>query len=87
MGMPGYESEPIAEIMERLCDIRDELKRVSRTLGYAVRMETMRREILQYGWGGILAKYHPDVNVDDPAAYPLFELYRLVYGSMGGNIG
>jgi hypothetical protein len=85
MELPEYEPRPIADIIERLCDIRDQLKLVNETLGYAARVEAMRQEILQYGWDGILAKYHPDINIDDPAAYPLFELYRMVYSNMGGE--
>ena len=81
MDMQEYE-QPYTDIVERLVDIREQLKRVNETLGYAARVKAIRQEILQCGWDGILAKYHPDVNVDDPAAYPLFELYRFVYNSM-----
>jgi hypothetical protein len=42
----------------------------------------MRKEIESIGWGGILQKYHPDINIDDPAAFPLFELYKFVCSTM-----
>jgi|AGTN01.1.fsa_nt_gi hypothetical protein len=83
MDMAEYEPQPIANIIERLSEIRDKLQHVNATLGYTARVEAMKQEILRHGWDSILAKYHPDVNTDDPAAYPLFELYRFVYGTMG----
>jgi hypothetical protein len=34
------------------------------------------------GWSGICAKYHPDINIHDPAAVPLFDLYKFVKDTM-----
>jgi hypothetical protein len=82
MDMPEHGAETLAELLERLVDIRSKLERANETLGYTTRVNAMKQEILQLGWDGILARYHPDVNIDDPAACPLFELYRLVYNTM-----
>jgi DnaJ-class molecular chaperone len=42
----------------------------------------MREEILKVGWKGIMEKYHPDVNTQDPAANELFKMYKYVYEDM-----
>jgi hypothetical protein len=73
---------PLSDILETLSRMRDKLIEINETSGHIANYVTMRREIEALGWGGILAKYHPDINVDDPAALPLFELYRFVYNSM-----
>ena len=82
MDMPEHESRALEDMLEQLEDICDKLKQVNEAMGYAARVCEMKQEILQVGWDGILARYHPDVNIDDPGAGPLFELYRFVYNSM-----
>lgn len=42
----------------------------------------IQKEILKLGWNGILNKYHPDVNCDDPDAAKTFKLYRTIYNNM-----
>jgi hypothetical protein len=73
---------PVRAILRNFNHIRARLLEVSAKSGSTASFHAMREEIERVGWGGILAKYHPDVNVDDPAAVPLFELYRFVYTTM-----
>lgn len=74
--------EQFESILIDLEHIRDMLTEVNVQLGFLQRYRDMREEITQIGWGGILNKYHPDINVDDPAAAELFALYRFVYDEM-----
>lgn len=73
---------PLSDILENLALMRDKLLEINEKNGYIANYVAMRREISEIGWGGILLKYHPDINIDDPAAFPLFELYRFVYNTM-----
>ncbi len=82
MQMPEHDAQPLEDMLAKLEEIRDKLVQVNETLGYAARVSAIKREIVEVGWDGILARYHPDINIDDPAAGPLFELYRFVYNSM-----
>lgn len=82
MEMPQDDAQLLEDMLAKLEEIRDKLIRVNEAMGYAARVSAMKREILEVGWDGILARYHPDINIDDPAAGPLFELYRFVYDSM-----
>jgi len=77
---------------KKLRDIIDELKGISETvkktndlLGYTERADDIRKEINENGWANICKKYHPDNNISDPAALPLFELYKFIYDSMNKN--
>lgn len=74
--------EQFESILIDLEHIRDMLTEVNVQLGFLQRYRDMREEITELGWGGILNKYHPDINVDDPAAAELFALYRFVYDEM-----
>ncbi len=74
--------EQFESILIDLEHIRDMLTEVNVQLGFLQRYRDMRDEITELGWGGILNKYHPDINVDDPAAAELFALYRFVYDEM-----
>ena len=74
--------EQFESILIDLEHIRDMLTEVNVQLGFLQRYRDMRDEITEFGWGGILSKYHPDINVDDPAAAELFALYRFVYDEM-----
>ncbi len=60
-------------------DVRKKLERVNEQLGYMARVRAMKREIENLGWDGVCARYHPDINVGDPAAYELFQFYKFVY--------
>jgi len=73
---------PVRDILRNFNRIREKLLEINAKKGYTVSFRAMREEIDSLGWNGILAKYHPDINVDDPAAFALFELYRFVYSTM-----
>lgn len=74
--------QQLESILNDLEYIRDMLTEVNVQLGCLERYRAMRDEISAVGWGGILSKYHPDINVDDPAAFELLALYRFVYQEM-----
>ncbi len=76
------DEDPLESILSDLEHIRDMLTEVNTQLGCFERYRLMREEIAAVGWGGILNRYHPDINVDDPAAAELFALYRFVYEQM-----
>ncbi|MGI5918343.1 MAG: hypothetical protein ACOX8N_01600 [Christensenellales bacterium] len=84
MNKPGDDSTqlPVRDILRNFNRIREKLLEINAKKGHAVSFRVMREEIDCLGWSGILAKYHPDINVDDPAAFALFELYRFVYSTM-----
>lgn len=67
--------------LSSLEEVREKLVRVNEQLGYMARFTAMKREIEELGWDGICARYHPDINMDDPAAYELFQFYKFVYDS------
>ncbi|MCX7747667.1 MAG: J domain-containing protein [Clostridia bacterium] len=46
----------------------------------------IQEEILKIGWQGVLEKYHPDANCDDPGASETFKLYRHIYEDMKKRI-
>ena len=82
MEKPDRSDENWSDILENLARMRDKLIEINEKSGHIANYVAMRREIAELGWDGILANYHPDVNVDDPAAWPLFELYRFIHDSM-----
>jgi len=71
--------ESIKKIYKGLKDIHELLIKANRINGSLERYTAVKNEIEQHGWAAICAKYHPDVNLDDPAAFELFEFYRYVY--------
>jgi len=73
---------PANEVLKNISSIRDNLVRHNAKNGGTAGYFAMRREIETIGWGGILQKYHPDINVQNPAAMALFELYRFVWKTM-----
>lgn len=79
-GMP--EEERLQNALNTLEDVRKKLTRVNEQLGYLAQFKAMQIEIEELGWDGICARYHPDINVDDPAAYELFQYYKFVYDNM-----
>jgi hypothetical protein len=85
MGNPEpIESDDIRlkRALKSLEDVREKLIRVNDQLGYMARFNAMKREIEELGWDGICSRYHPDINVDDPGAYELFQYYKFVYDNM-----
>jgi hypothetical protein len=85
MSTPGNDDVqlPVKEILRNFGRIRDRLLEINAKSGNTASFRAMRDEIRHVGWSGILQKYHPDINIDEPAAMALFELYRFVYGTMG----
>lgn len=79
-------NEQTGYILKRLEDIRDTLARANERTGYLKLFNAMKEEIKELGWSGICAKYHPDFNIGDPAAYELFALYKFTYDNMDRSI-
>ncbi len=79
-------NEQTGGILKRLEDIRDTLAKANESIGYLSRFNAMKEEISNIGWSGICAKYHPDVNISDPAAYELFLLYKFTYDNMNRSV-
>jgi hypothetical protein len=75
-------NEELNLMLERLTKLRDQLVKLNEKTGALERARGMREEILKVGWKGIMEKYHPDVNTEDPAANELFKMYKFVYESM-----
>ena len=46
------------------------------------KLNDIQLEILTIGWNGVLEKYHPDFNIDDPDAENIFKLYKHVFENM-----
>lgn len=74
--------ENIEKVRRSLEEIHELLLKENRLNGSLTRYEDMKNEIEQIGWADICAKYHPDINIDDPAAFELFEFYKYVYSRM-----
>lgn len=82
MGIPEpFETDELRlkRALNSLKDVHEKLTSVNEQLGYMAQVKAMKREIEKLGWDGICALYHPDINVDDPAAYELFQFYKFVY--------
>jgi hypothetical protein len=75
-------SEKLKKVLKNLEDIRDKLIEVNTLNGSLARYEAMKQEIQENGWPGVCAKYHPDINIGEPAAHELFAMYRFVYDTM-----
>lgn len=76
-----HESQ-LDRVLKDLENIRDKLIEVNTMNGNIARFRLIKEEIKQMGWPAVCAKYHPDININDPAAYELFQLYRFVYSTM-----
>lgn len=75
-------NEDLNLMLEKLTKLRDQLVKLNEKTGALERARGMREEILKMGWKGIMEKYHPDVNTEDPAANELFKMYKFVYEDM-----
>ncbi|KNY27388.1 hypothetical protein [Pseudobacteroides cellulosolvens] len=75
-------NEELNLMLEKLTKLRDQLVKLNEKTGALDRARGMREEILKVGWKGIMEKYHPDVNTQDPAANELFKMYKFVYEDM-----
>ncbi|TYQ16659.1 UNVERIFIED_CONTAM: hypothetical protein Cloal_3226 [Acetivibrio alkalicellulosi] len=69
-------------MMGELLRIKNEIINLSKKTGTFERVTKIKEEILENGWQNILQKYHPDINIDDPASNELFQLYKYVYTDM-----
>ena len=76
------DNEKLGRILESLEDIKGKLIEVNKMTGALAQYESMKQEIKNIGWSGVCAKYHPDINMGDPAAYELFAMYRFVYDNI-----
>ncbi len=73
-------------IMEKLSKVRDELVSINEKTGALKKVVAIREEILKIGWNGIVNRYHPDVNTEDPAANELFNMYKFIYEDMKNRL-
>lgn len=78
----GKNLPQLSLILSELEKTRDLLIGVNTQNGNLARYSAMKKEIQELGWSGICAKYHPDVNINDPAAHELFQLYKFVYSTI-----
>ncbi|MFZ5986949.1 MAG: hypothetical protein ACOYWZ_07480 [Bacillota bacterium] len=76
------ENDHLSNMLDKLLKIKQQLTSINEKSGTLQRVHKMRDEILDIGWNGIVEKYHPDVNVEDPAANELFKMYKFVYEDM-----
>jgi hypothetical protein len=65
-----------------LKDIHTTLVRVNTQSGALARFEAIEDEINEKGWPAVQQKYHPDFNIDDPAAIQMYEFVKFVHQSM-----
>ncbi len=72
-------------ILEKLEDIKQKLILINTQNGNLARYQTMKAEIIENGWNQICERYHPDFNIDDPAAIEVFTMYKFVYDTMDRN--
>lgn len=75
-------NEKLRRVLENLEEIRDKLVEVNTLTGGLARYNAMKEEIKEKGWSAICSKYHPDINVGDPAAHELFAMYRFVHDTL-----
>ncbi len=73
------QNKELSGALQNLQEARDRLVRINTQNGSLGRYNAMKQEILELGWDTICAKYHPDINMDDPAAFELFSFYQFVY--------
>ncbi|MFZ5986265.1 MAG: hypothetical protein ACOYWZ_03950 [Bacillota bacterium] len=46
----------------------------------------IQEEILRIGWNGVIQKYHPDMNYEDPESSKTFKMYKSIYENMKKRI-
>jgi hypothetical protein len=80
--MDDDELKTLESCTEKLQECAEKLKCVNDMLGYTKRTEDITKEIKLLGWEYCRIKYHPDNNMHDPAALPLFNLYKFVYDNL-----
>ena len=78
-------NENLKEIMEKLNVIQEKLEIIGKLTNIHKKMEIMKLEIMDIGWNGILNKYHPDINCEEPASNEIFNMYKILYDIMKSN--
>jgi hypothetical protein len=81
------DSQQTESIIKSLEDIRDKLVKANTVTGALARYNGMKQEISEHGWSFICSKYHPDINIGEPAAHEIFQMYKFVYETMGRQSG
>ena len=76
------ENKKLEEMLNSLLYVQSVLKKIMDITGTSDRVDDMRKEIKTLGWQHIMAKYHPDININDAGAMPLWEMYKLVCEQM-----
>lgn len=79
------ENYNLQKILRQLEELQIKLNKIKDISGAGDRIEKMKSEIHSYGWNGIIKKYHPDINLDEPEAMDLFLMYKAVYTQMIEN--
>lgn len=72
----------LSHITKELNKIKDRLIELGEKNGTNARVRDMKAEITSIGWVGILEKYHPENNLEDPAAHELFQMYKYIFFKM-----
>ncbi len=76
------DAELLKKLLDNLDEIREKLVYANNINGNLAKYKSIKKEIQEIGWDGICMKYHPDINIGDPAAYELFRFYKFVYDTM-----
>jgi adenosine deaminase len=80
-----FENDILDNIINELQKIEKNLEKTLEITGTTKRVNSMKKEIKELSWNGIYSKYHPEVNIDDPARNELFDMYKYVYELMKQN--
>lgn len=76
------EEEELKNMLDKLTNIQTTIEKVMDITGASTRVNNIKKEISKFGWKYISEKYHPDVNIYDAGAMPLWEMYKLIYEKM-----
>lgn len=80
--MSDEEKEFLNDLGSYLEEVANSIKKVNDQLGYTKRVEDIEKEIKSLGWDYCRTKYHPDNNIHEPAAMPIYQLYKFVYENL-----
>ena len=72
----------IVPMYDQLQEALAKITKVNDILGYAERSNSIRKLIKEHGWDVICKTFHPDNNINDPAAYEMFELCKYLHEDM-----
>ena len=62
------------------------MESVQRNKKLITKFNQIQEEILKIGWNGIIQKYHPDMNCDEPESEKTFKMYKSIYENMKKRI-